>query len=187
VLIIQSDCSYLSRSNARSVAGGITYLGSATSDSTYVNGSISAFSKIIDVVVASVGEGEYAGVFINTQAGEYLRTILEALGHRQPPTIIYCDNECAVGLANDTVKMKRSKSIDMRFHWIRDRIKQGHFVVTWIAGANNLADFFTKALPVHTHQSLMPKLVFTPLPPSSHYAPARARRWLSKNRALTSQ
>ena len=50
-----------------------------------------------------------------------------------------------------SVKMKRSKSIDMRFHWIRDRIKQGHFVVTWIKGANNLADFFTKALPVNVH------------------------------------
>jgi hypothetical protein len=187
IQIIQSDCSYLSRSHARSVAGGISYLGNANDDATFINGNIFAFSKIIDVVVASVGEGEYASVFLNAQAGEYVRSILIALGHPQPPTIIYCDNECAVGLANDTVKMKRSKSIDMRFHWIRDRIKQGHFVVTWIKGANNLADFFTKALPVHVHQSTMRKLVFTPLPSSTHFASSKANRYLRKVKTIRSQ
>ena len=187
VQIIQSDVSFLSRSHARSVAGGISYFGFLDSTSDFINGNIYAFSKVIDVVVASVGEGEYASVFLNAQAGEHIRTILLALGHPQPPTTIYCDNECAVGLANDTVKMKRSKSIDMRFHWIRDRIKQGHFVVTWIKGANNLADFFTKALPVHQHQLLMSKLVFTPLPSTSHFAMQRGKRYLSRNKALLQQ
>eukprot|EP01042_Synura_sphagnicola_P009168 gene9168-11774_t len=36
-----------------------------------------------------------------------------------------------------------------RFHRVRDRIRQGHIIVTWIAGADNLADFFTKPLPLH--------------------------------------
>ena len=184
VQIIQSDFSYLTRSHARSVGGGISYLGYIDSTSDFINGNIYAFSKVIDVVVASVGEGEYASVFLNAQAGEYIRTILIALGHPQPPTTIYCDNKCAVGLANDTVKMKRSKSIDMRFHWIRDRVKQCHFTVIWIKGANNLADFFTKALPVRVHQSLMPKLVFTPLPSSSHFTMKRGSRYLSRNKAL---
>ncbi len=52
-----------------------------------------------------------------------------------------------VGLANDSLKIKRSKSIDMRFHWVHDRIKQGQFKVQWMKGIDNLADFFTKALP----------------------------------------
>ena len=60
------------------------------------------------------------------------------------------------------VKIKRTKSIDMRFHWVRDRIRQGHFQVQWRKGAHNLADFFTKALPVHKHQELMPFLVQVP-------------------------
>jgi hypothetical protein len=49
-----------------------------------------------------------------------LRTILADLGYPQPPTTILCDNTTAIGLANDNIKMKRSKAIDMRFHWIRD-------------------------------------------------------------------
>jgi hypothetical protein len=36
----------------------------------------------------------------------------------------------------------------MRFHWLRDRVRQGQFRVLFIPGAINIADFFTKALPV---------------------------------------
>jgi cytochrome b involved in lipid metabolism len=32
----------------------------------------------------------------------------------------------------------------MRFYWIRDRIKQGQFIIHWRAGKDNLADYFTK-------------------------------------------
>ncbi len=46
------------------------------------------------------------------------------LRYPQPPTTILCDNITAIGLANDNIKMKRSKAIDMRFHWIRDRVRQ---------------------------------------------------------------
>ena len=184
VLKIHSDVSYLSRSKSRSVAGGYGFMGNKNDDD-FLNGGIYAFSKIIDVVVASVSEGEYGAVFLNAQTGEYMRNILEELGHAQPPTTIYCDNECAVGLANDTVKIKRSKSIDMRFHWIRDRINQGHFIVQWIKGTSNLADFFTKALPVHLHQSMMPKFVYIPPRSMAHYAMQRRRRHCYRAKALT--
>ena len=53
----------------------------------------------------------------------------------------------------------------MQFHWIRDRIKQKQFCVTWRKGAHNLADFFTKALPVRLHKVLMPLLVRIPPTP----------------------
>jgi hypothetical protein len=59
-----------------------------------------------------------------------------------------------VGVANKTVKQRRSKAIDMRYHWIRDRVTQGHFTVTWRPGKTNLADFFTKAHPA-SHQREM--------------------------------
>jgi hypothetical protein len=47
----------------------------------------------------------------------------------------------------------------MRFYWIRDRIRQGQFQVSWVKGAINLADFFTKALRTHRHRELKPLLV----------------------------
>jgi hypothetical protein len=33
-----------------------------------------------------------------------------------------CDNTCAIGIATDSIKQKRAKAIDMRFHWIRDGV-----------------------------------------------------------------
>ena len=158
LLSVHSDASYLSRSRSRSVAGGIGFLGND-------NPPLFAISSILDVVVASAAESEYGSLFVNAQHAEWTRTILTALGHPQLATVITCDNKCAVGLANDTLKIKRSKSIDMRFHWIRDRIRQGHFVVVWAPGADNRADFFTKALPTHAHQAHMPSLVVTPPSP----------------------
>jgi hypothetical protein len=49
-----------------------------------------------------------------------------------------------------------SKSLDMRFHWLRDRIRQGQFRVLFIPGAINIADFFTKASPVIRLRALAP-------------------------------
>ena len=79
-------------------------------------------------------------------------------------------------MANDIVKLIKSKTVDMRFHWIRDRISQGQFRVVWRKGANNLADFFTKALPVHTHQSLMKLLVRTPVDVNNRMHSRRMQR-----------
>ena len=175
VLYGQSDASYLSRSNARSVAGGIFYLGNRNAP-TQVNGAIDTFSSIIPVVVASAAEAEYGGLFLAAQRGAHLRNTLADLGYPQDSTLLLCDNECAVGISNDSVKAKRSKSIDMRFHWVRDRVRQGQFVIQWRRGAHNLADFFTKPLPVKVHQSLLPLLVRVPPLLNNPYLTPRHRR-----------
>jgi hypothetical protein len=56
-----------------------------------------------------------------------------------------------IGLANDTIKQKRSKAIDMRFHWIRDRIRQNQFGIVYIPTKENIADYMTKNLPKELH------------------------------------
>ena len=111
ILEIQADASYLSRSNARSVAGGIVYLIDKVNagPAAQPNGAVSALSQAIDVVVASVGESEYAAVFkLAHQHGAWLRVVTEAMHHPQPATTLWTYNECAEGLANDTLNNKRS-------------------------------------------------------------------------------
>ena len=180
-LFIQVDASYLSRSNARSVAGGICYL-SDTGQPNHINGAVHAVSSIIPSVVASAAEAEYAALFMLAQEGEYLRRVLNDMGYPQSPALILCDNQCAVGLATNSLKAKRTKSIDMRYHWIQDRVHQGHFQVQWRRGEHNLADFFTKALPVHTHQTLMRLLVHTPPSPDTIAQTKKARRAVTWSR-----
>ena len=161
ILHIQSDGSYLSRARSRSVNGGVFYLGDIDCP-TSSNGPILAVSSVIPVVVASAAEAELASLFMNAQHGAQLRAILNDLGYPQPPTVILCDNSCAVGIAQNSIQQKHSKAIDMRFYWVQDRVAQGQFVVIWRAGVTNLADYFTKALPVAEHEDIAPLFVCTP-------------------------
>jgi hypothetical protein len=108
------------------------------------------------VVCSAVQEAEYAGLFAALRIADTERRILHDLGYPQQPTLVYCDNECAVGLANKTMTPRMSKSIDMRFHWLQDRISQGQFRVVHVAGAINVSDFFTKALPRVKHLQFAP-------------------------------
>jgi hypothetical protein len=54
---------------------------------------------------------------------------------------------CGMGIANDTVRQKRSKAIAMRFYWVR----RGQFT-----GPTNMADYFTKHHPPSAHREIRP-------------------------------
>ena len=102
---------------------------------------------MISCVVASAAEAELAAGFQLAQIAVRLRNTLHDFGYPQQPTLLLIDNTVAIGLANDSINKKRSKSMDMRFFWLRDRVQQKQFVVEHIPGQFNIADFFTKALP----------------------------------------
>ena len=157
-LVCHSDGSYLSESDARSRAGGILFLGDCA-DGEAPNAPVAFLSVIIKTVVSSATSTEYAAAFIVGQTAIPIIHTLADLGYPQTNTEIFCDNLCAVGVANNTFTMKRTKTIDMRYHWIRDQVKLGVFKVTWKKGKLNLADFFTKAHPVHHHKSIRWKYV----------------------------
>ena len=79
--------------------------------------------------MASAAEAEYGALFLNGQATIPIRTTLIDMHHPQPPTPIQVDNSTAEGTANKSIRQKRSKAVDMRFHWIQDRIIQENFNV----------------------------------------------------------
>ena len=81
---------------------------------------------------------------MNAKEAVPIQQNLEELGHPQPATEIITDNKAAHGILNKTCKQTRSKAIDMNYYWVRDRIEQGQFKLTWKKGADNLADYFTK-------------------------------------------
>ncbi len=89
--------------------------------------------------------------FAAGQQAAALRAVLEDIGYPQPATIILCDNTTAIGIATDSIKQKKTKAIDMRMHWIRDRVRQGQFTITYISTAENLANYFTKHLDFEDH------------------------------------
>jgi hypothetical protein len=148
-LYVHSDASYLSESQARSRAGGYHHL-SRRRDPSFLNGAVHVLSTILTGVMASAAEAEYGAAFLNACDACPLRVTLAELGYPQGATPLQVDNTCAVGLANDDIKARRTKSIDMRFHWLRYRAADGQYYVFWAPGATNHADFFTKLHP-HAH------------------------------------
>jgi hypothetical protein len=80
ILRIQSDASYLSRSKSRSVGGGIAYLINNENNMHEINGAIQCLRNVIDVVIASAAEAEYAGVFNNARVGVWLKNSFRSNG-----------------------------------------------------------------------------------------------------------
>ena len=68
------------------------------------------------------------------------------------------DNTVALGLANGSINARRSKSMDMRFFWLIDRVAQKQFIVHHIPGQWNIADHFTKPLPKNKFYQFAPYL-----------------------------
>jgi hypothetical protein len=124
-----SDYSHLSVSRARGRAGLHGFFGFHNAP-TFYNGPVVAGSQVLDVVVSSAAEGEYGAAYLVARETVYVQAIAKALGYPQlQPTTLLCDNSTAVGLANDSVKIAKTKAIDQRYHWLRDRVRQGQFRV----------------------------------------------------------
>ena len=158
LLHIDSDASHLCEPKARSRVGGHFFLDGKDDPKAppKPNGAIHVECRILRPVMGSAAESETAGLYHNAREGTAIRHTLAEMGHPQPPTPIQCDNTVATGLANDTIKPKRTKAMDMRFYWIKDRVRQGHFRIHWKPGKGNLADYFTKHFPPSHHIQVRP-------------------------------
>jgi hypothetical protein len=65
-------------------------------------------------------------------------------GHE--PTVIYEDNPGCIALTENPVMHKRTKHIDIRHHFIRERVESGEIVLKYVATRDQLADMLTKPL-----------------------------------------
>jgi hypothetical protein len=158
VLAAHSNASYLSKPNARSRDGGHFFL---SSDSTIPqnNGAILNIAHIIKHVMSSATEAELAGLYIMARKAVYIRIILEEMGHKQPATPLQTDNSMAKAVTNGKVQTKRTKVMDMRFHWLQDRECQRQFRIYWRPVKLNYADYWTKHHPTKHHQHMRKEFI----------------------------
>ena len=154
ILAGHSDAGYLNESNARSRAGGHHFL-SENVQHPPNNGAILNVAEIIRAVMSSAAEAELGALYINARKAVEIRTILAEMGHPQPPTPMQTDNSTAEGIINSKVQPKRTKAMDMRFHWLRDRgVNQRQFRFYWRPGPYNYADYWTKHHPASHHRNM---------------------------------
>ena len=101
--------------------------------------------------MSSAAEAELVALFMTTKEMVPLRRTLIEMGWPQPKSPIQVDNTTAVGVTNKTLVPKQTKSMDMRFYWLRCRMAQGQFRVYWAPGPTNEADYTTKHHPPQHH------------------------------------
>ena len=128
-----------------------------------MNSPIHTVCKTLRNVMASAAEVELGALFYNGQEAIPLRHALIEMGHPQPPTPVATDNTTALGLVTSSIKQRRSKAMDMRFHWMQDRVQQRHFLVYWAPGAENMADYFSKHHLASHHQKMRAKYLLNHL------------------------
>ena len=182
VLALHSDASYLSESKARSRAGGHFFMSKDT-EMPPNNGAVLTVAQIIKAVMSSAAESEIGAMYINAREAVPARQALETMGHPQPRTPMQTDNQAAHAVVSNNIQPKRTKPMDMRFHWLRDRAAQKQFRFYWRPGPTNLGDYHTKHHPAKHHQNVRPEFVT----PRRVLDDLRRRQQLSKLAVKTAQ
>ena len=170
---------YLSSVSAKEAAG-IVIDGNVDADyansiddrrsvSGYVNfmaeGPISWQSKTQASVALSTMESEYMALAAEVQEAIYLRMVLQELGvELSGPVVIREDNKACQMFSEHAGNFARTKHIDVRYHFVRERRERGDVRVDYVCTSEQVADIFTKALPRDQFKKFRERLV---LPRSS--------------------
>ena len=116
-------------------------------------GSVLWSAKKQPMVALSTVEAEYMAASNATKEAIWLRVLLEDLGYPQPnATVIRVDNQGCIALARNPVAHSRAKHIDIRHHFLRERVEMKEVDLRYCSTKNMLADIFTKPLPRETFE-----------------------------------
>jgi len=95
---------------------------------------------------APATEAEYMALSNCSRQVIWIQNIFTELGFPVQPTQICADNEGGIFIASNPVQERRTKHIDVRFHYVHDLIEQKRIDVVWVPTDGNSADIFTKNL-----------------------------------------
>ena len=82
---------------------------------------------------------------ITARQAIWLSNGLTELGFPLVPHI-FCDNQGSMTLAKDPRMHKRSKHIDVHYHFVREKIDEEKVTISYVPSEENIADMFTKSL-----------------------------------------
>lgn len=109
---------------------------------------ISWSSKRQSVIALSTAESEYIALFEGVVEGVWLHQLLSDIGSKLSDAMTICvDNQSAIAIANNNKTSKRTKHIDVKYHYIREAIDNEKVRTQFCPSAENIADIFTKPLP----------------------------------------
>jgi hypothetical protein len=120
-----------------------------------MNGPVIWRSRKQKSVALSTMDAEYMALSDVIKEVVWVRSLLRSIGYKMnEATPIYEDNNACIELARDPKHRERSKHIDIRYHFIRDLISKGEVRIERCDTNLQLADGFTKALPIEKFNRL---------------------------------
>lgn len=123
---------------------------------TMAGGPVSWSAKRQATVALSTTEAEYMALTRAAQQALWMYSFMTEIGlTRKFPAMLHGDNAASIALTLNTKGHARAKHIDIRHHYIRERVAEGEIELVQIPSEENLADIFTKPLPRVTHQKLI--------------------------------
>ncbi|POM75606.1 Polyprotein [Phytophthora palmivora] len=92
-------------------------------------------------------EAEYIALSECIKEVLWMRRLLKDLGAEQEElTVIYEDNQGAMALAKNVVYQSRIKHIDIRYHFVCEKVNRDEVELVFEQSKNQLADVFIKSL-----------------------------------------
>ena len=79
---------------------------------------------------------------------------LEVVPNMHEQIRLYCDNNVVVANAKEPRNHRKAKHIERKLNLVRDIVYRGDVLVEKIVSVNNIADPFTKTLPVESFDIL---------------------------------
>ncbi|KAI3641654.1 hypothetical protein MIR68_000314 [Amoeboaphelidium protococcarum] len=135
VLSVHVDADFGTSADRKSTTGYIASL--------YGN-TIDYFSKKQSNVTLSSSEAEFVAMSSAIQQSYYLKMLMEEIGLECGPVKLNCDNKSAITLMNNNSSNSRSRHIDIKYQYAREKVMDGEVKVDYVATNQNKADCLTK-------------------------------------------
>jgi hypothetical protein len=161
-MVTCSDASYAGDDDAISVSGGVNFMIDeeewmksiqelkSIPPKYNITGYVSKRQK---VVACSSTEAEYIAGYDNAKIIIHKSQILECLGFiANKPHVMYVDNQSMMSIVDEWKVGDRTKHMNVRYHYLREKVIHEEIVLWKVHTDFNTADFFTKPLDRITYE-----------------------------------
>nr|GFB07526.1 ribonuclease H [Tanacetum cinerariifolium] len=106
----------------------------------------------------SLTEAEYVSLSACCAQVLWMRTQFTNYGFYFDKIPMYCDSKAAIAILCNPVQHSRTKHIDVRYHFIKEKVEKGIVELFFVGTEYQLADLFTKSLPEERFKYLIRRL-----------------------------